>query len=401
MTRRPRLLVLASTYPARPGDGVPAFVRDLAVQESRDFDVLVLTPRVAGAPLREQDGPLSVRRYPYFPRRWEDLADGAIIENLRAAPRRWLQVVPFLVAQYIALRSTYREFHPDLIHVHWIIPQGIVAHVALRGVPRIVTTLGGDLYALNNPLLRAAKRWVLRHADRVTVMNRDMLDAVLRLGVNPAHAQVIPMGVDVAAVLPAAANAPIAAGRRVQALFVGRLVEKKGLAVLLEALRRIDAATHPITLTVVGDGPLRGVLEAAAGDLDLDARFVGQLGREALAGEYARADLVVVPSVPATSGDQDGLPVAMLEAMASGRPVIASDLPGLNEVIADERNGLLVPAGDAASLATALTRLAEDAELRAVLGDAARLRAHEFSVERVGERYRILLSDLAAGAETR
>src|SRR5690606_8165652 len=125
-------------------------------------------------------------------------------------------------------------------------------------------------------------------------------------------------------------------------------------------------------------------------------RFAGQLGREELDAAYASADVAVFPSVPASSGDQDGLPVAMLEAMGSGLTVIASDLPGLNEAIEDGVSGVLVPAGDAGALAAVIGDVAADAGKRRALGEAAKVRAAAYSVEAVGAGYRALLREFLA-----
>lgn len=387
-TSRPRLLVVASTFPGAPDDGTPAFVHDLAVREAEHFDTLVVVPRVPGAPAVERQGPLRVHRFRYFPRRWEDLAHGAIIENLRERPVRYLQVLPFLVAEAWAIRRAARRFRPDVVHAHWILPQAVVATVAARGIPRLVTTLGGDLYALDVAPLRLLKRWVLRRAATVTVMNSEMREAVERLGVDPSSVHVLPMGVD----LPAFGGERTLAGGPLRLLFVGRLVEKKGLAVLLEALGEVPDAR----LTVVGDGPLRAQLEEQAAGLPVD--FVGQQGRSRLAELYLQHDVVVTPSVPAASGDQDGLPVALLEAMASGCAIVASDLPGINEAVEDGASGLLVAPGDVGALRAALDRLAQDRALVASLGDGARTRVTEFSVERRGEQYVQLLLEAAGPA---
>src|SRR5215468_753196 len=171
VTGRPRLLVVASTFPASAEDGTPAFVRDLAAYEAREFDTVVLVPRVPGAGRAAPAGELTVRRFRYFPRRWEDLAHGAIIENLRSRRSRWLQVLPFFVAEMWALRRAVREHRPDVLHVHWMIPQGVAALVAARRVPWVVTTLGGDVYALRDPVSRRLKGAVLRRARAVTTMN--------------------------------------------------------------------------------------------------------------------------------------------------------------------------------------------------------------------------------------
>jgi len=176
-------------------------------------------------------------------------------------------------------------------------------------------------------------------------------------------------------------------------MFAGRLVEKKGVAVLLDALRRLPATGW--TLDIVGDGHLRAELTRLADDLPVT--FRGQLSRAELARSYARAEIAVVPSVPAASGDQDGLPVTLLEAMALGCAVVASDIPGIDAAVVHGESGILVPPGDAQALAAAVEALLADPDRRAKLGAAARSRAEEFSVAGFGARYRGLLWDLVGG----
>jgi len=392
---RPSLLILASTYPARVGDGTPSFVRDLAVGLTASFDPLVLIPAVPGGAPEEHGDGIRVRRYRFFPRRWEDLAAGAILENVHARRSRLLQVPFFMAAQFFAVRKAVRREHPAVLHAHWIIPQGIVARFAARKVPLVVTTLGGDLYALGDPVSRALKRSVLRHARAVTVMNADMRERAIALGANPDTTYVMPMGAQVAQFADAAAGRPSRvadAGSPVRLLAVGRLVEKKGFHLLLQALTPIDPAAWQ--LTIVGDGPERAALETAAAALPVE--FVGQLTRDALTRADAEADVAVFPSVRAASGDQDGLPVALLEAMASGCAVIVSDLPGLDEAVVPGISGMSVPSGDVAALSEALVTIIGDAALRVSLGAGAALRAQSFDVAVVASAYAEVLKAAAA-----
>jgi len=383
---RPRALVVATTYPARHGDGTPAFVADLCAELAVDFDVTVVVPRVSGAPSREQspDGSLTVVRHRYFPRRWESVAEGAILENVRARKSTLVQV-PFLVgSQFFAVRRVARAVRPDVIHAHWIIPAGVSARALSRKAPLVVTTLGGDLYALRGRLPTRLKRRVVAAARVVTVMNADMANVVRSLG--GTDVRVMPMGARFSVVTPVAGDGPV------RVLAVGRLVEKKGFDVLLAALENAPGTS----LTIVGDGPERGALESAARALGARVTFAGQLGREALDAAYTHADIAVFPSRPAASGDQDGLPVAMLEAMGSGLAVIASDLPGLNEAMVDGVSGVLVAPGDARALAAAVRELTGDPERRRALGGAAASRAAKYSVESVGAGYRALLHEVSA-----
>ena len=386
---RPKLLVLASTYPAHVGDGTPQFVRDLATVEATSYETTVLVPCVRGGARQEVDGALSVRRFRYFPRRWEDLADGAILENLRSRKSRWAQVLPLFLAEVLAIRREVRASRPDVIHVHWLLPQGLAALIAAPRVPKLVTTLGGDVYGLRDPVSRRVFRAVIKNAVTVTAMNEDMRDRLLALGADPATTVVLPMGADVAGIRPQAAAAE---RRRGRVLFVGRLVEKKGVSVLLEALRLLDEPGYDVCL--VGDGPLRPQLTRQAAGLPVT--FAGSLGREALSAELGAASIAVFPSVPAASGDQDGLPVAMLEAMSTGCAVVASDLPGLRDAVEDGTSGLLTTPASPVDLAAALERLLRDPDLCDRLGRAAAARAESFSVDALGARYVVLLDEVRA-----
>ena len=391
---RPRLLVLASTFPANPGDGVPAFVLDLAAAEAVGFDVTVLTPQVPGAALTERIGDVDVVRFRYFPKRWEDLADGAILDNLKARKSRWLQVLPLMVSQYFAVRRIVRERHPDAIHAHWVIPQGMAAFAGAHGVPTLVTTHGGDIYALNNPIFLAIKRRVLGWAGAVATVNKDMIAKLESWGLPADKLHLLPMGVSLTEVAEAGKAITSEPGR---ILVVGRLVEKKGFGVLLEALREHVTATG-WRLTIVGDGPLRDELESQAAGLDVT--FTGQLGREDVLHEMARTSVLALPSVSAASGDQEGLPVVLLEAAAMGCAIIASDLPGINEALTDGVNGVLVEQGDAVALGAAIDRLLSDDAVRTRLGAAAETRAIDYSIESIGAGYRAVISAITPTRST-
>jgi glycosyltransferase involved in cell wall biosynthesis len=389
-TAQKRLLVLASTFPAHVGDGVPAFVLDIAREQAREFEVTVLTPRVRGAAEREVIDGVSIVRFGYFPRRWESLADGAILDNLKAKRSRWLQVVPLLLAQVTAIRRIVRDWRPDAIHAHWVIPQGITAAIAARRVPILITTHGGDIYALNRQPIIGVKRRLLRRASRVTTVNAEMAARLGSWGVSAERTRVLPMGVPLDDVLAARARTtPVPARIAV----VGRLVEKKGFAVLIDALRH-SMADRAWSLHVSGDGPLRTELEAMAAGLPIT--FLGQLSRAEVLREMGESEVFVVPSVSATSGDQEGLPVVLLEAAAMGCAIVASDLPGINEALTDGVDGLLVPQGDERALAAALVSLLDDAGLRTRLASRARVRGSEYSNATVGLAYRDVVRQVIA-----
>src|SRR5262249_44970467 len=160
-------------------------------------------------------------------------------------------------------------------------------------------------------------------------------------------------------------------GSCLKLLAVGRLVEKKGFDVLIAALARLQS---PWVLRLVGEGPDRTRLErlCAASGLGDRVLFTGALTHEHLPAAYREADVVVVPSIVDRSGDRDGLPNVVLEAMASARAIVASDVGAIASAVHDGSTGLLVPPRDEHALSSALARLARSVALRDALGAASR-----------------------------
>lgn len=154
-------------------------------------------------------------------------------------------------------------------------------------------------------------------------------------------------------------------------IFVGRFVPVKGLRLLIEALSRLADELPGLTLTLVGDGEDRAVIEAAAAPLGDRVRFTGYLSQDAVARELKSADIAVLPSFA------EGVPVFLMEALASGLPVIATRVAGVGELVEDGTSGRLVPPGDVDALTDAVRALATDPERRATMGAHGRARVVE------------------------
>jgi glycosyltransferase involved in cell wall biosynthesis len=209
----------------------------------------------------------------------------------------------------------------------------------------------------------------------------------------------VPHGVDLDRFAPAATVA--APAPHVRLLAVGRLVEKKGFSTLLEALALL--ADIDLDLTIVGDGPDRAALESQIARLGLGNRVTlrGRATHAELPGSYCDAEVVVVPSVVDSRGDRDGLPNVVLEAMACGRPIVASDVAAIASAITSEVDGVLVAPADAGALADAIRAVASDPLRRDALGAAARHTAEQrFELDRCSRRFSELLTDAYASVAT-
>lgn len=209
-----------------------------------------------------------------------------------------------------------------------------------------------------------------RAAATIVACNRDVAAEFDAIG---ANVSLIPHGVDIARFVPQPA---VPQNGTLTVLAVGRLVEKKGFPVLVTAAALTRA---PISVRIVGDGPLRDELTRQVRETGLDGRvtLTGPLTHAELPAAYAGVHVVAVPSIVNGEGDRDGLPNVVLEAMATARPVVASDVGAVASAITHDDTGMLVPAGDASALAAAFDRLAADPALRHRLADSGRRRVAE------------------------
>ncbi|MGX7149249.1 glycosyltransferase [Enterococcus ureasiticus] len=382
-----KLLVTASTFPRWQDDTEPKFIYDLCKEYAKYYDVTVLVPSTYGALNKEEMEGLHVIRYRYFPiKKLETLAyPGAIVPRIKEKKSRAL-LVPFMfIAMYFAIRKEIKKV--DAVHSNWLIPQGIIQQFFKK--PFVLTGLGGDITSLNKGFIKKMKMRTLLKASAVTVVSKDLKEH-LEMEYRYENAEVIPMGVDLTKFSPKYRHDDFfeTNGKPV-ILFVGRLAEKKGAKYLIQAMAKIDAV-----LIIVGDGPEKEVLMKEANDIQADIRFIGSKNKDELAVINASCDIFCVPSVVAKDGDKDGLPVALVEAMASGVPVVASNVGGINEAVEDNVNGFLVEPGDVQKLESKLNELLSDRNKRLNMGKKARLKAEEFDFVEIGKKYKQIFDNL-------
>ena len=394
--------MVTSSYPRHQKDSASVFLRYLSESLGRrGVKVHVLCPedRTGGI---SAEGEITVRGFRYFPRSLQRLAYGSgILSNLKRNPWLWFQVPFFLVSLTCSLIREVRSHRPDIIHAHWLIPQGLVAVLVKRlcRVPVVITAHGADLFALKSPPMRSLKRFALRRCDAWTSNTRATAEPALRDGTLPTP-HVIPMGVNVGFFRPDFNND---AWRPPEAqfllLFVGRLVEKKGGGDLLTAFSLLPKALQvKSALWIVGDGAEAARLKQQSSALGIvqRVRFWGRLSNHLLPEFYAAADLFVAPSVEAASGDTEGQGVVILEAFASGTCVVATRVGGITEVIEDGVTGLLVDPRNPLKLSVAIEELLHDPERRRRLAENALRKVREnYDWEKVAAEFHRVYRDVA------
>lgn len=363
MTRR--LLVVTSTYPRWDGDTHPRFVHDLCANlvARHDAEVVVLAPTSHGARRSETVDGVQVERFAYWRDRPNLLRDGPALPTLKARPTTAFQVPTYVAAMGAAIRGQLRDHGPwDAIHAHWLLPQATIAALARgprssQGRPRLVATSHGSDVLATGRAMQPPLRWTLRHLDAVTGVSTAVVDRLRALGIpGNVPATVAPMGIDTGVFRPSADSR---ASKRAElgldvdrplVLCAGRLVAGKGVDVLLHALPAVVARHPELRVAIVGHGAARSDLERQAARLGLADRvgFHGFVPQTELARWFAAADVTVSPS------RSEGFGLVGVEALASGCPLIVSDLPALRDVIGPASAARTVPVGDVARLSQAL-----------------------------------------------
>jgi colanic acid/amylovoran biosynthesis glycosyltransferase len=363
-------------------------VSELLGREAAGEDIAVASLRAAGDPRFHPD--IAAVRAPvtWIPEphtaatMWEALADAhRELPGLRTSLPALLALDAPDAAQVLHVARWARRCGVTHLHSHFATLATTVARLAARitGLPYSFTAHAKDIFHTSvDPVALRAKLADADHVVTVSEFNRRWLRE--RYGAAAARVHRVYNGVDPAA-LPFAA--PAVRDRRVA--FVGRLVEKKGLADLLDAVALLRERDQAVPLDVVGAGPLADALRAQTRLLGLTdlVTFHGALPAQRVHEVLAGAAVFAAPCVHAADGDRDGLPTVLLEAMALGTPCVSTPVTGIPEAVRPGRTGLLVPERDPVALADAVATLLDDAALRVRLATAARAHLEEHFDRRV------------------
>ena len=375
-------------------------LNEILALERRGLEVRIFSTKdPGGEPLHAKLGRVRApTAYLSFRRRGRSILR-ANLRLARALPRRYVRTLLgalragrlwvlrcFFQAGYLV--GLVRRDPVTHLHAHFATAPALVAMFAheLARIPYTFTAHARDIYTDTPSALLRAEMERARAVVTVSEYNRRYLRAQVSAAAN-GKVHCIYNGLDLSEFefrWPRADDPgpPVV-------LCVARLVEKKGLADLVEAASILKRHGRPFRARIVGEGPLRQALERRVAQLGLQepVTFAGAEPHEKVRLAYRRAAVFVLPCVVAADGDRDGIPTVLLEAMASGLPVVSTSVSGIPEVIESERDGLLVPPNDPNALARAMDRLLVDPHLRDRLARAARAKVEErFSIDRSADQ---------------
>lgn len=390
MTRRRPLRVvhIVTAFPRHEGDVITPWLTELLrAQRARGIEASVLSPAYKGGGAKEYRG-IPVMRFRYAPRRLETLThDETAPDRLRRRP--WMAgLLPGYVIGGLFAAWRVARARPEVVHVHWPAPNAIFG-AAVRffsgGRCAVVSSfysaelrwIGRQLRALV-PFLR----WTMRSADVLTANSSATAEVVRSYGGKAV--QIVPSPAGLANHRNGGGDASrwredVPGGQATrhpdrcpQVLFVGRLVERKGVEVLVRAVASLSRRRR-VRLLVVGEGEWRSQILDTVAQVGADeiVRLAGHVGEEELERAYTDSDVFVLPAVFDSKGDTEGLGVVLIEALLRGLPVVGSRIGGIPDIIVDGEGGWLVPPGEPDVLAETIDRVLGDpleAKRRAMRG---------------------------------
>jgi len=374
------VVMVTTSYPRFPGDSVGTFMEPIARSvAARGHAVHIVAPWHPLVARHSEEHGVQFHFYRYAPLPSLNVFGYAAAMradvSLRAAA---YLAAPLALAQgWRTARKIARRHRATVMHGHWVVPGGVTAALAAPELPLVVSLHGSDVYVAETLApARVAARHTFHRAGFVTACSADLATRAIALGADPSRIETIPYGVDTLRFHPDAAvrrslRHELGVGDRVPlCAAAGRLVRKKGFEYLVDAV----AAVPGVVLAIAGEGTLQDELAAraaAAGAIDR-IRLLGNQTQDRVGALFAAADVVCVPSVRDDSGNVDGLPNVLLEALASGTPVITTAAGGIAAAVEDGRTALVVPERDGHAIAAALAHLLSNPDVAGRLGAAGR-----------------------------
>lgn len=391
---------MATSYPRWTSDPTSPFVHNLAKELIKNgIDVSVVTPHEDNTKDYEIIDNVMVHRFQYwFTKEGQKLAyHGGMLPNFQKSFLAKIQFPLFLFFYFLKGLKIAKKC--DLIHAQFLLSGFIGVFIKkITGKKLILTIHAGGLFGLERmPFKRKIARLIAIETDKINVVSNyigerflNLLTAGISLKIKN-HIIVMPMGVHLDRFnysLKSDESSKVNINE-ITLLFVGRIADKKGLPTLIDAMFILKDSITNFRLYIVGGGPLKSTMEKRVSDLELNKfiKFKGRVSDQELTELYLSSDIVIVPSIISEYGDTEGMPVVILEAMAAGTPIIASNVSGIPDAVKDGVNGFLVEQKNAKQLAEKILYLIEHPEVRERMGKEGRKMVEEkFTWEKIAKK---------------
>jgi len=359
---KPKILVITSSYPKFKGDVNGNFVYELSVRLIHDFDIFVLAPEYNGSLSFEIIDGIKIYRHKQFFLKNIELAYGSDILAKTRKNYFYLFIIPFYIFyQFISLSRIIKKEKIQLIHAHWLIPQALIAvlykNYINSNIKIICTAHGADINSFNNVIGNWLKKYTIKRLDEFTVVSNALKSKVIEIGYTK-KVFVFPMGVDTNLFAPSKKDEKIRKKYNISGyflLFVGGLIERKGIRYLIQAMPLIISKFTDAKLVVIGEGNLKHEMIKLARTLNISENilFLGFLPHDELPAYFATADIFILPSL------SEGFGLVVSEAISSGTLTIASNLRPINDIIIENKTGFYLDSNNPVGISKKIIEVIE------------------------------------------
>lgn len=387
MENKIKVLHIVTMFPRHEKDfGIaPWLFSYIKKLEELEIKNIVLAPSYRGLGDQMISG-IDIRRFRYFNKRFENLTHE---ENAPTRIRRkpvYIFMVPFFIfAGYIKAKRIAKQENPNIFHIHWPFPMAMVSSFAFGNFPVIMKFYSAELALLK-------KFWIFK-----PIMRHFVEKSTIIISNSSFTARLVKeeFGRDSEILYdgylfpdhPPEIKFPEPSKQK-KILFVGRLVERKGVEYLLQAVKILQDKMD-VQVKIVGDGVLLGKLKSLANELNITERtvFLGRVTDEERNKAYKECDIFVLPACYDRHGDTEGLGTVLLEALSAGKPVVGSNVGGIPDIIINNKTGLLVPEKDPLTLAYAIEKILTNKELYLTLAsNGFEYAKNNFSIQAIAEK---------------
>jgi len=400
-----KVCILTSGFPRYEGDLFGNFILSLSKElVKQGLKVSVLAPHAPKVKKTEEFHRVKVHRFFYFlPFSLQKLCYGSgIPTNIRHSLLAKLQLPFFFLSQLFSLIWLIKREKINIVNSHWMVAQGLNGALVRKflGIHHINTVHSAGLFALKRfPFGKFIARFIVRNVDCIIAVSSFIKSNLDELVGYDTKATVCPMGIDTNAFVPKD-QSKLREKYDIRAkyilLFVGRLIEVKGVEYLIDALKILTTKLPDLKLFIAGTGNLEESLKNRVSKLNLSSHvsFLGAINHEDLINYYNICDLLILPSIVDRYSQTEGSPMAILEAFSCGKPVVASNVGGLPELVKCGYNGLLAVPKNPKDIADKIIKILKELPIEK-LGRNARQTAINYDWDNIGRKYAGIIRRLA------
>lgn len=396
-----RVCIFSHTFPRFPGDTAAPFMGNLAEALAKKghkvFTLIPFDPQIKFKVKR----PYKLKAYRYiFPDKWHKLGFSRTLQGDKNLKLETYILSPFLfLFGFLSLLNLVKKEKIECISAHWIIPNGFIASLVskITGVPVTVTIPGSDIYlGGKNIFFRWMVGFAAKNANFVLSDSSSYIGQLNDLGFHPRHTAIIRYGVNAEKFKPTSKDKKIIKKLGLSAdqpiiVAVGRLVAKKGFLYLIKAMPDVLKKIKNARLVIVGDGDQKVELVKEAVNLKVkdNVIFAGTISYDELSKYYNLGDICVMPSIKDEQGNIDASPVAMMEAMACGKPVVATKFSGSEDLVINGQTGFLVKEKNEKEISKAITSLLSKLsnDVKKLQKFVRKVAVDNFSTKSIAEKY--------------